>query len=171
MTRGGVILGYARYIKKKWGKDGLEQCQRAVGMPNAKILEDGWYPEKVNCDVLHWIADNHGRDEVFKAAVYTVNGNGVIAFAARMAGIRNVLDRGVEDYRRNFNFGEIKVNVGDGRATITLTDSPFDELDCYSWQGAFQGVLDMCKLRGKVEQTECTFKGGKSCVYEMTWDK
>jgi hypothetical protein len=169
LTRGSVILGYARYIKKKWGKDGLEECQRAIGMPNARITEDGWYPEMVNCRVLHWISDTHGREEVFRAAAYTVSGSGIIAFAARMAGIEKVLERGVEDYQRNFKFGELRVDMGKGQATITLTDSAIDELDCYSWQGALQGVLDMCKLKGSVEQAECTFKGGKSCVFLMRW--
>jgi hypothetical protein len=170
MTRGAVILGYARYIKKKWGKDGIEACQKAIGMPGARIAEDGWYPEAINLKLLHWIADTHGREQVFKAAAFTINGNGLVAFAARIAGIEKVLERGKEDFRRNFNFGDLKVEIAAKSATLTMTDVANDELDCYSWQGALQGIIDMCKLKGKVEHPTCSYRGGKSCVYEMTWD-
>jgi hypothetical protein len=169
LARGAVILGYARYIKKKWGREGIEACQKAIGMPQAQISEDGWYPEKVLNDTLAWISESHGRDHVLKAAAYTINSSGLVAFAARMAGIRSVLERGAEDYRRNFNYGELKVVLEDGRAVVTMTDAANNEVDCLAWQGALQGAVDMCKRNGKVVQTECRFKGAKDCVYEMTW--
>jgi len=169
LTRGSVIKGYARYIKRKWGQDGVAACQKALGLENFKVSGDKWYPESINTGILHWIADNYGREYVEKAAESTVTERGVIAFAARVAGIENVLARGVEDYYRNFNFGEIKIVKSDGRADIYLIDSPIDELDCLSWQGAFKGILKICKKNGSVREVECVYKGGKACKFEMIW--
>jgi hypothetical protein len=169
LARGAVILNYARYIKKKWGTDGIAACQKAIGMDGARIAEDGWYPEKVLNDMLGWIAAKYGTDQVMKAAAYTVAGSGMVSFAARVAGIRSVLERGEEDYKRNFNYGELKVKMEEKRAIVTMTDAAHGEVDCIAWQGALQGAVDMCKRNGKVVQTECKFKGGKACVYEMTW--
>ena len=170
LARGHVIRGYAKYIKKKWGNDGVLACQKAIGMEGFNLKDGNWYPEEINQNILHWIADTHGVEYVEEAAELTVSGRGVIAFAAKIAGIEKVLERGVEDYYRSFNYGDIKIDVGKGQATITLIDSPIDEIDCLSWRGAFKGILKLVNKKGTVEQYECAFKGHDTCKYLMTWE-
>jgi hypothetical protein len=81
-----------------------------------------------------------------------------------------VKDRGVEDYYRNFNFGEIRIERGDKMATVDLIDSPSDVLDCLSWVGAFRGVLKICNVKGEVREIDCIFKGGNVCRFELSWE-
>ena len=170
MTKGHVIKGYARYIKKKWGNDGVLECQKAIGQEGFNLKDGQWYPEEINQSILHWIYDAHGPEFVEKAAEFTISERGLIAFAAKIAGIEKILERGVEDYYRSFNYGDIKIDIGDGRATVTLTNSTVDEIDCLSWKGALKGILVLVNKKGTVEQFECTFKGSDACKYLMTLD-
>jgi hypothetical protein len=87
LTRGSVIKGYARYVKKKWGQDGVLACQQSLGLENFKVQNEKWYPESINTGILHWIAKNYGDKYVEEAAESTITERGVIALAARIAGI------------------------------------------------------------------------------------
>ena len=170
LARGSVIKGYARYIKRKWGTDGVRQCQEDIGEVGFQVKDDAWYPEDVNQKILHWIADTHGIEYVEKAAEFTISEIGVIAYAARLAGIKKVLERGVEDYYRNFNYGDIDIQIEDNEAHISLTDATIDEIDCRSWIGAFNGILKITNKKGEVKKLECCHKDGEACKYIMTWD-
>jgi hypothetical protein len=172
LTRGSVIKGYARYVKHKWGQSGVLACQKAIGLEGFKVHNDAWYPEDINGKILRWIADNYGEEHVEKAAAFTITERGIIAFAARMAGIDKVLERGEEDYRRNFNFGELRVEKREKEAMIRLIDSTSNELDCLSWRGAFKGVLQLTNKDGEVREIDCTHKNPDAdcCLFKMTWE-
>ncbi len=169
-TRGGVVKGYAKYIKKKWGTDGVLACQRDIGELGFEVKEDAWYPEEVNVKILQWIADNYGLEYVEKAAASTISERGVVAYAAKLAGIKKVLERGVEDYYRNFNYGKIDIDISDNQAMVTLTDSTSNEVDCVSWKGALKGVYKLVNKTGDVQEIECCHKGKGACKFLMTWE-
>jgi len=170
MAKGHVMMGYTKYIKKKWGQDGVIQCQKDIGENITYFKDAKWYPEETNSKLLHWIADTYGKEYVERAAAFTVTQSGIIAFAAKIIGIEKVLERGVEDYYRSFNYGDIKIEVQSNEAIIRLIDSPVDELDCYSWTGALRGILELVGKTGTVEQVECAFRDGKDCVFKMKWN-
>lgn len=168
-AKGQVILGYARFIKKKWGAEGLSECERDMGLKFSDIKDDTWYPEDYNSEIIHWIAEKKGLEMVFQAGISTVAQSGVIAFAAKIAGIRRVLERGEEDYYRALNFGGIKVEVGDKSARVALTGTTRDAIECLSWSGVFQGVINITGNKGSVRELQCTHKGADVCIFELTW--
>ncbi len=170
LARGSVIKGYARYIKRKWGTNGVRECQEAIGEVGFQVKEDAWYPEDVTVKILQWIADNHGIDYVEKAASFTISERGVIAYAARLIGIQKVLERGEEDYYRNFNYGKIDIDIGEAQATVILTNSTSNEIDCVSWKGALKGIYKLVNKTGDVQEIECSHKGDEACKFLMKWE-
>ena len=170
MAKGRLMKGYLKYIKKKWGNDGVDRCRNDLGIRDEKILDDSWYPEEINGKLLHWIADNYGESHVEDAAAFTVTQSGLIAFAAKIVGIEKVLERGVDDYYRSFNFGDIKIDVEGKQALVRLTDSTADLIDCLSWRGAFKGIFNLVGKKGTIKEIECTYKGGRYCEFLMEWD-
>ena len=62
--KGRIINGYLKFVKKKWGKDGVDQCVKVVGKELKNVQDDRWYPVTLTDDVIHWIADTHGMDAV-----------------------------------------------------------------------------------------------------------
>jgi hypothetical protein len=171
LSSGLVFKGYAKFIKKKWGTDGLEACSKAIDLDLTDIIDDKWYPEHYNGLMLEWIKENHGEDYVRQAGFSTATERGVIAFAARLAGIDRVLEKGVEEYRRNFNFGEINIQRPSKKvAIIKLIDATTGKYDCVGWLGAFEGILHITHKKGAVRKTSCQLKGDDCCTYEMEWE-
>ena len=170
-VKGRPLIGYFKYVKKKWGADGLMVCEKAVGFKYSDIRDEVWYPRAYSDDIIVWIASTHGRDAVTSAARSMVSEVGVISFAARVAGMDRVLDRAVDEVRASLNFGKVSVKKESGGALVTLRDYCSSEDVCAAWQGILEGVMELTKTRGVVEEVKCQNKGAEACVYRMTWGR
>jgi hypothetical protein len=168
-NKGTILKGYSTFIKKKWGKEGLSDCEKAVGMELSNILDDKWYPQQHTIDLLEWIKDTHGLDFCRQAGYSTVAERGLISFAARILGIEKVLERGKKDFQEAIGYGDVKIQILDKKALVTITGVNQSEPDCQTWLGALQGILFITKTKGSVKKTHCQVKGDTGCVYEMEW--
>jgi len=167
--RGRIINGYLKFVKKKWGKDGVDQCVKVVGKKLINIQDDRWYPVKLCDGIIHWIEDTHGVDAVRRSGSFTATNKGVVTFTARLMGIKKVLKQAEQEYRDNFDYGEITIKMSGNKARVIFTDVCPDETVCQAWLGAFQGILQMSKTPGIVTKKACQHKGGKSCIYQLKW--
>jgi len=170
-VKGKIFSGYANYIKKKWGQNGIAMCSQHVGLDLNSIVDEKWYPNILSNQISAWVAENHGIEHCRKIGFETVAHAGVISYAARIVGINRVLEKGIQEFRDAINYGDINIDLRKDGATITLIDVCIDETDCEAWHGAFEGIMHITKAKGTVTQTECQFKGGANCIYELDWSK
>lgn len=163
--KGSILTGYEKYIRKKWGSNGLEDCKKATGIDLTTVQDETWYRHMSSVDVLDWMKDTYGLDYCRLAGKSIVTDKGIVSFAARIAGIDRVLDRGMEEYRQSLNYGDIEIHKEDKKAEITLIDVLVHDSDMQTWVGVFEGILEVTKKDGKVEFK----KEGDRCTYTLTW--
>ena len=168
-AKGRIALGYAAFIKKRWGKEGYEKCQKDVKIDFASLKDEMWYPNSLPTNLLIWIEKNYGIDYCRQAGFSVVADRGVITYAARIAGVKKVLERGVDEFRESFKDGGVSVELGDKRAVLSISDINISPCSCQAWIGAFQGILHITKAKGTVKEIACEHKGAKACQYEITW--
>ncbi len=166
---GSSLLGYRKFIKKKWGKAGVEDVEKFINFKLDDVTDEKWYPSILNDSMLAWIAQNYGMDMVRQAGFYIVTNVGIVSFAARIAGIERVFTRGMEQFRNNIDYGEINIEKEGKVAMITMIDVSVDEVTHMAWQGIFEGVLHVSGARGTVTVLETQTGGSDKCVYKMEW--
>jgi hypothetical protein len=168
-VKGRALIGYCKYIKKKWGKDGLESFEKSTGLNASEFAEDKWYPASDTEAIINWIAQNYGPLEVRSAARSMVAEAGIISFLARAAGIDRVLDRALEEIRESLSYGTVTVKKEPWGATVSLTEFCAGPHTHLAWIGILEGALELTKTKGKVEKRSCQLNGADACVYRMTW--
>jgi hypothetical protein len=170
-VKGRALIGYCKYIKKKWGADGLQEFEKSTGINSRDYMEDKWYPATDTEKLIEWIATTHGPIEVRNAARSMVTEVGIISFMARAAGMDRVLDKALDETRETLSYGHISVKKEAWGATVSLNDYCAGPHTYEAWIGIMEGTMQLTKTKGKVEKLSCELKGDKACVYKMTWDK
>ncbi len=169
LARGDVLLGYQKFIKKKWGADGLEACIKETGHDFSMYKNDKWYPNDWCDDILKWMAKTHGIDYCRQLGKDLTENVGMIEFAAKIMGIERVLDRGGDQFKRSFDFGQIDIERTNKEARVIFTDVSICEEACMAWKGGLEGIMKITGAKGTVEEVECQLKGSSKCVYIMKW--
>lgn len=168
-TKGTILSGYTKFIRKKWGAEGLAECSRAVGMDLAGVNEEKWYSSEQIDTLLEWVADTKGMPQVRRMGHAVVAERGVISVVARLAGFRRVLERGTDEFRENINFGEVKIDLKDKSAVVTMVGVSGKPATCEAWVGALEGIMAITNTKGTVQKTRCQCKGDPACVYDLEW--
>ncbi len=169
MIKGRVINSYAKYIHKKWGVEGIQQCKKKVGIDIEACQNDKWVSNTYLDDLLDWMCENHGPEEVRKAGYTVVKERGMVSYVARIAGFERVLDHGIEDIRDSLKFGEVKIKKDGKTALVTLKDITGTSSACHAWQGIFEGTFALTNKEGTVTKTKFQHKNDDACAYLLEW--
>jgi hypothetical protein len=168
--KGSVLLGYMKFIMKKWGSDGLEEASRDIGLKFDDIQDSAFYPKLYVDNIYEWLVRTHGRDKIIEANKFAVKNIGMISYILKFVRIERVvrsIEPGISD---GLDFGRVEVGLGEKTATVKMYDINDSELDCLGWMGALEGMLEMTKTMGVVEEVMCSNKGADHCEFIMTWE-
>jgi len=165
---GRILNGYAKFIRKKWGENGLNGLKEATGIDLTDISNDRWYPDTDARKVLKWLSSNHGMDICRQAGYYTVAERGAVTYVARIAGLKRVLDSAQKDFQRTLDFGDMVIeHDSDDLYRVSFTGICFIEETCTAWQGVMEGILKITNTTGTVTKTSRQVKGDDTCTYEL----
>ena len=165
-VKGTVMIGYRNFVKKKWGIDGLDKAFKERRIDLTDLQDERWYHYQISVDLLDWIEENHGIDYCRQAGLSVIADAGVITWAARVLGIKRVLERGKDEFLNSLNYGEIEIKQREKSADITLKDVLTGESDKAAWVGVFQGILKITKKKGDVKVKG----GGDNTTFTLTWE-
>ena len=168
--RGSVLIGYLKFIKKKWGAEGVNQCCETIGMSPKDFKEGAWYDQGYDTKIIDWIAKTKGAEYVEIAGNSAIKNLGIFAYLVRFVSIKTMLKHAPENYKDAYTFGSLKVELGDKSARIIMKDTRVDEYSCTAWLGALRGTLEMTRTKGTVTETQCQGKGAPHCEYLMEWE-
>jgi hypothetical protein len=169
-VRGGAINGYLAFVKKSWGEAGRAECLQALGIPlDAKFEEGLFYPNKILVNTLKWISTTHGMEKVRQAGKFAIMNQGFLSYLVRFLTMDQMLTKAEERFRETWKFGAVSVRREPKKATVSMKDFSDIEENCVAWVGAFEGMLEMTKTKGKVTKARCQLKGGESCLYVIEW--
>ncbi len=167
--RGQIINGYLDFVKKTWGKDGLEDCRKAAGLEDIKLKDGQFYSNEIMMHILTWIKDTHGIERVKQAGNFAVKNLGMFAYLVRFINMEKMLGKAEERYREMYHFGKVSIKHGNNRSIATMRDVSTTAENCIGWQGAFEAMLEMTKSKGTVTHTKCQMKGDDRCEYIIDW--
>ena len=169
-VQGSVLNGYFKFIKKKWGNDGVYECAEALGIHPDLIKEGKWYDKQLSVDVLGWIGNNKGIQNVEACGNYTVKDLGILSYIVRFKDITSILNRIPKSYSEAFDYGRVEVDIEKNRATIRMFETEPEEYSCIAWTGCFKGMMEMTKTQGTVTESQCQLKEDPHCEFLMEWD-
>lgn len=169
--KGSVINGHLKFIKKKWGAAGVEGACKELRIDCTRIEENRWYDADYSNKILTWIARNKGVDQVVACGAHTVKDLGILSYIVRFMNMRSMVAKAKENYSDAFSYGRVKVEIDGDSALVIMKDVARSEYTCLAWRGVFEGMLEMTKTPGKVEEVKCQFKGAPRCEFIVDWSE
>ena len=169
-ARGSVINGYAKYIKKTWGDQGLMDCMLGTGLDVASFQDKEWYDVKFADQILVWIGKEKGIEHAEDCCRNTVNDLGLLSYIVGQADIQKIFKRLSNNYKDAFNYGNVEVELHPNSARILMSNMIPHKYSCIAWVGFFKGVLDISNKKGTVEETKCVTAGAPHCEFVVKWD-
>ena len=170
LLKGSVVNGYLKFVKKSWGKQGLEDCLDECDLRGQVYSEKEFYPIDDMVKILQWISRNKGMDKVRAAGNFSIRNLGLLGFLVRFASMKQMLSQAENSYYQAFKFGKVNIDLKPKEAYITLKDYTICQEMCVGWAGAFEAMLDMTNTTGLVEEVECSLRGAPACMYHITWE-
>ena len=167
--KGDVLKGYMKFVRKTWGKDGLEELISAIEL-DPDIQDGQWYDEIWGIKILEWIAETKGEKYLEESGKFAIMGLGELSHIVEFLDIKSIMKRGSESYQNAFNDGEFIVELGDKSATIKIKGSGInDKYACKTWTGVFKGMLEITNTIGTVKEIKCERDGETHCEFVMEW--
>lgn len=170
---GSVLIGYSKFIKKKWGNQGLEELVKEKHLAIDALREGMWYHLDNSKLMLEWISrkSNDKIDYVEECGKYAVQNLGVLNYIVRFMDISSMLNRAPDSYKDAFSSGEIiaKIDKDKKFARMIMRGTAYHEFLCRAWMGCYKGMLEATHTKGTVEKTKCELKGDPHCEYEIRW--
>jgi len=164
--RGSVINGYLGYVKKKWGKEGLDKCLRDIGLEGETIKEGHYYQDEISGNILRWIHREKGAEAVVDSGRFVTQNLGILAWLVRFTTMQSLAEKLPKNFSEVYAFGRCSVDTSDPkRIVLKLKDTGYYEEACLAWQGVCEAALIMTKTKGRVEHTRCEQKGDNICEF------
>ena len=167
-AKGVVLNGYLKFIKRKWGFQGMEDAMKFAGIEEMPY-DSQWLPVDIFDRTLEWIKTNRGMDMVTEAARYSAKDLGVFVhlFTSVMS-IESLLKRTKETYPTMFNYGSVEVSVDGKKAVVLLKEVVTSDCECPAWKGGLTGLLELSRNSGDVVQIQSDAPWDRK--YEISWN-
>ncbi len=165
-TRGSVMNGYLKFIKKKWGKEGLDQCKKEVGVEEIEFKDGHYYHDEMIGNVLRWIHREKGRESLVEAGRFILHNLGILSWLVRFTDIETLAKKFPKNYSEVYAFGKVKIDLYDPKKYILIMeDVGYYEEACIIWEGLIDEALVMTKTNGRVSHTKCQRLGESHCEF------
>ncbi len=166
---GQIIASYAAYVKKKYGKDGIEEMSKVLGEDMGNISDSKTYPAQTAADLMNYLKDTYGLEELFKLGRFTVANVGTKRYFSLFISTENIIPRMVESVQKVNDSISLTAEYGNNSATVTVTGSEMLDVQREFWRGMMQGIFDLNKTTGKVEVDDSKMRSHGQIVYKLTW--
>jgi hypothetical protein len=169
-VKGAVANGYLKFIKRKWGVQGMKNAMEYAGMKQEP--KDGeWVSLKSTYALLEWIEKEHGKEYIVEAGKGMMKGMGgdfKFMFAV-VIGFERVLDKVKKEISTLlFKGSGVEINKEGKSATIRLKGFKMGDVSCMAWKGALMGVMDVTKTKGTVEVLDSG--NDEDCLIKAMWN-
>ena len=170
MTRGSVINGYLRGVKKKWGQQALDQIKEDTGIDPTTIKDGEYYPRESWNSLLHWISANKGIDVIEELGQGAFQNLGMLKYLVMWSSMERMIARVVSIYKEIYTYGSMIGYYEGDHIRIEMTDKNRIKENCYGFMGAFKGALTVTHTKGHVEEVQCSLDGAEKCIYHIYLD-
>lgn len=168
--RGDVFKGYFKFVKKKWGAIGLEQCRKDCGL-DFEIDPKKYYDDDLIINLLKWIKERKGDEGIIEVGKFLMTNLGIVAWMARFTSPDKAIKKFANNVGEIFSKGRVEPDfVGPKECRARFYDIYKAPERCLVWKGLIEGMLQITKSTGTVEEVKCVGKGHEYCEYHIKWD-
>lgn len=174
LARGTHLYYHIQRLYRTYGQEITNEILAKAKIDPEEIDTGLWYSVEMALDLfeaMERLLGDGSYDLVRKAAAEVV-----VEFASvkealsRALPFRIVLELAPAVYNKEFNHGRMEVQVEDQRARFLHYDWVSSPGRCKAWQGTYEGILRLRRLRGRVTKFRCRREGDECCAYLVEWE-
>jgi hypothetical protein len=140
-----------------------------------KVLENEWIPDRVGAEGLSQ-ADKilgNGDEALIRKLGYLIakdNLSGIYKVFVKLTTIESLLKRADVVWKKYYSEGYIEILTQEPKHYVfeIANYQPYPST-CIALLGWLDTFLEVYKLKGTATHIECKNRGGKRCIFEMTW--
>lgn len=162
------ILGIQRFLDAWHSEPGRRRINQNT------FIEKDWYDYELYLELLR-VADRTvgtgDLSKIYEIGYWNIKNLGHLSYLARSPDIREFLRGAQENWNSVYDFGGVEAVVNEPKKlVIRYSGFPESPEKCQYFLGSLTGMMEICGLKGKVEEKTCNTKGGEYCEFELTWD-
>ena len=97
----------------KWGKEGLDQCKKEVGIEEIEFRDGRYYQDEIIGNVLRWLHREKGREAVTEAGRFILHNLGILSWLVRFTDIETLAKKFPGNYSEVYAFGKVRIDLHD----------------------------------------------------------
>jgi len=178
--KGAGFNAQLRAITELFGEAGLQKVidgssDEFKQWAKKKVLENEWVPDRVGAEGLSQADKILGKGDltVIRKLGYMVakyNLSGIYKAFVKLTTIESLLKRADVVWKKYYSDGYIEILTQEPKHYIfeIVNYQPYPS-SCIALLGWLDTFLEVYKLKGTATHPECKNRGGKHCIFEMTW--
>lgn len=169
-VRGSILNSYLEFIKKRWEKDGLEQCMKDIGLME-QFRNGHYYRDEMRENLLRWISREKGMDYTTECGKFIVGHLGILAWLVRFTDPKTLARRFPKNFSEVYAYGKVEaITDEEGIIRLRLHDVNRMKESCNVWMGDCQGAVEMTRSAvAEVRKTKCAVDGDDYCEYVINY--
>lgn len=178
--KGAGFNAQLKAITALFGEAGLQKViegssDEFKGWARKKVLENEWVPDRVGAEGLSQADKILGKGDMalVRKLGYLIakdNLSGIYKAFIKLTTIESLLKRADVVWKKYYSDGYIEILTQEPKRYVfeIVNYQPYPST-CIALLGWLDTFLEVYKLKGTATHTECKNRGGKRCIFEMTW--
>ena len=157
------------FVTKKWGRDGYRLCMSDIGLWG-EFRDGNYYQDEIRENILRWMAREKGEEYTRECGKFIASNLGILSWLVRFSDPKTIANKLPKNFSEIYSYGKIEaITDKDNLVIIRLHDVCRIKESCEVWFGVCEGVLELTKTPGKVEETKCAVNGDKYCEFRISY--
>ncbi|MDO9537807.1 MAG: hypothetical protein Q7J68_05775, partial [Thermoplasmata archaeon] len=169
-VKGVHLANVFRFVKWKRGllgltkfNDEIRKLPECSKLDENSFVEKDWYDYELYLKLLN-IADKvvgtGDLSKIYEIGLWNIRNLGHLSYLAMKPEIHDFMNNAVKNWRSVYDFGSLEVVENTNRKIVVryMGFPPAPE-KCQYFRGSITGMIELCGLDGKCEQTACNVKG------------
>ncbi len=169
-VRGSILNTYMDFVKKKWGKEGMAQCLKDIGI-DEDFKNGHYYRDEIRENILRWISREKGIEYTFECGKFIVSNLGILSWLVRFADAKTLANKFPKNFSEVYSYGRVEaITDQENLIIIRLYDVNRIKESCNVWHGVCQGAVESTNTAlAEVNKTKCSLDGDEYCEYTINY--
>lgn len=166
---GQVILNFRDFVKKTYGRDGLETMEDELPFDLSSVYEGVAYPIEYVNHCMEYIKETYGMDTLYNAGRFSMGNMGIKRYLSLLMPPKKILEKLEVSVPKVNNAVSLEIEYNDEGALVTMHGPEWNEMNSVFWKGMLKGALDVTKTKGEVKMEESDAAGIDEVYYSLVW--
>ena len=161
------ILGTQRFLEA-WHSD-----PKHKKITPETFVEKDWYDYDLYLEMLN-VADKvvglGDLSKIYELGYWNIKNLGHLSYLASKPDINDFINNAQKNWNQVYTFGGVEIIENSPRKIVMRYKGfPKSPEKCHYFKGSLTGMMEICHLEGKVEETACNAKGADYCEFTLSW--